>query len=57
MIIYKKNKETNNDNYDNKLKNNDLNAIYENDLNRDNKEKKKNLYFLKMNIQNIYLIK
>ena len=42
MIIYKKNKETNNDNYDNKLKNNDLNEIYENDLNRDNKEEKKN---------------
>lgn len=57
MIIYKKNKETNNDNYDRKSQNNDLNAIYENDLNRDNKEKKKNLYFLKMNIQNIYLIK
>lgn len=41
MIIYKKNKETNNDNYDRKSQNNDLNAIYENDLNRDNKEKKR----------------
>ena len=44
MIIYKKNKETNNDNYNNKLQNNDLNEIYENDLNRDNKEEKKRIF-------------